>query len=181
MGLASEFRIEPIDRDKRFYETRVKITPGGTDSSLIDVGFGISQVLPVLTMLLSAPEDSIILLEQPELHLHPSAQAHLADLFLHVAETRHLQLIIESHSEHILSRLQRRIAEAQSQFVAPDNIKMYFCQPGADGSTIQPVQIDKYGQIANWPPNFFGDIAGDLDAMAHAALEHRRQELSAGG
>jgi hypothetical protein len=43
------------------------------------------------------------------------------------------------------------------------------------------VQIDKYGQIANWPPNFFGDIAGDLDAMARAALEQRRQELSAGG
>ncbi|HVU11426.1 MAG TPA: DUF3696 domain-containing protein, partial [Phototrophicaceae bacterium] len=180
LGLTSDFEIEAIDRDKRFYETRIKMYSEDVFHSLLDVGFGISQVLPVLTMLFFVPQNSIVLIEQPELHLHPSAQAKLADLFLEVAEKRHLQLIIESHSEHLLRRMQRRIAEVDHPFATPENIKAYFCEAGADGSKIQPVEVDEYGQIHNWPPNFFGDLAGDLDAMMEAAIQRRRQELSSG-
>ncbi len=171
LGLVSEFQIEAVDRNKRLYEARVRVTNEGTVSSLLDVGFGISQVLPVVVMLLSAPEGSIVLVEQPELHLHPSAQSNLADFFLEVAEKRNLQLIIESHSEHLLRRLQRRIAEAETLFASPDNIKMYFCEKGVNGSTIQAVEVDSYGQIQNWPEGFFGDITGDLEKMAMAALQ----------
>jgi len=180
MGLVSEFQIEAIDRQKRSYETKIKISAEGVYSSLADVGFGVSQVLPIVTLLLSAPKNSIVLIEQPEIHLHPNAQAHLADLFLHVAETRNLQLIVESHSEHLLRRLQRRIAEAESTFATPENIKMYFCQAGANGSIAEDVDIDAYGQIRNWPNNFFGDITGELDALTDAALARRRQELNGG-
>ncbi len=178
MRLIDSFDIVPLDPAKRFYEAKVRI--GAAESSLLDVGFGVSQVLPVITMLLTTPEGSIVLLEQPELHLHPGAQAHLADLLLQVAEERHLQLIVESHSEHLLRRIQRRIAEPEHAFANPDNIRMYFCQPGADGSQIEQVQVDKYGQIANWPDNFFGDLLADLDAMTDAALARRRQELNGG-
>jgi len=178
MGLVNTFRVQTLDSNKRFYETKVRI--GGVESSLLDVGFGVSQILPVITLLFFAPEGSIILLEQPELHLHPRAQAHLADLLLHVAETRKLQLIVESHSEHLLRRLQRRVAESEYPFAIPGNIKMYFCQSGENGSEIQPVDIDKYGQIKNWPEDFFGDILGDLDAMTDAAMEERRRELEGG-
>jgi hypothetical protein len=180
MNLVNEFQIASIGTDKRFYEAKVSVGVEGIGNSLIDVGFGVSQVLPVVTLLLSAPEGSIVLIEQPEIHLHPSAQAHLADLFLEVAEQRGLQLIIESHSEHLLARLQRRIAETEYAFANPDNIKMYFCRAEAHGSSIQPVEINEYGQIANWPENFFGDMAGDVDAMMDAAIERRRRELSLG-
>ena len=132
-------------------------------------------------MLLSAPEGSIVLLEQPELHLHPNAQAALADLLLDVAEKRDLQLIVESHSEHIVRRLQRRIAEAQPAFATPENIKMYYCQPGECGSTIEPVDLDRFGQISNWPERFFGNVSGDLHAMVKSALERRSQELESVG
>lgn len=172
MELVDNFTTKALDNEKRFYETTVKI--GDVESSILDVGFGISQVLPVITTLFFVPEGSIVLLEQPELHLHPRAQAHLADLFLHVAEKRKLQLIIESHSEHLVRRLQRRIAEGQPAFAHPVNIKMYFCQKGADGSTIQPVEVDAFGQIRNWPEHFFGDITGDLEKMTIAALERSR-------
>jgi predicted ATPase len=172
MELVDAFTTKALDPEKRFYETTVKI--GNTDSSLLDVGFGVSQVLPVITTLFFVPEGSIVLLEQPELHLHPRAQAHLADLFLHVAEHRKLQLIVESHSEHLLRRLQRRIAEVESQFASPENIRMYFCDKGENGSTIQPVEIDEYGQIRNWPDKFFGDITGDLEKMTLAALQRSR-------
>ncbi len=175
MRLVENFQINAIDDNEKWYEA--KATIGGVESSLVDVGFGVSQVLPVITMLLSAPEGSIILLEQPELHLHPNAQSALADLLLYVAEQRKLQLIVESHSEHLLRRLQRRIAEAQPDFATPANIKMYFCQAGEAGAAICEVGIDRFGQISNWPENFLGDISGDLHKMLKAALERRGQEL----
>lgn len=175
LGLVDGFSIKSTDARERFYEVTVKI--GDAESALMDVGFGVSQVLPVIAMLLSAPAGSIILLEQPELHLHPNAQSALADLMLHAAEKRGLQLIVESHSEHLLRRLQRRIAEVEQEFARPENIKMYFCAPGKTGSTICEVKLDKYGQIANWPPNFMGDISGDLHEMLKAALDQRQREL----
>ena len=144
---------------------------------MTDVGFGVSQVLPVLTMLLSAPEGSIILLEQPELHLHPNAQAALADLLLDVAEKRNLQLIVESHSEHIVRRLQRRIAESEHAYAKPEKIRMYYCEPGENGSTVNEVKLDRFGQITDWPKRFLGDISGDIHSMAKAAIQRRRQEL----
>ncbi len=175
LGLVDGFSIKSTDARERFYEVTVKI--GDAESALMDVGFGVSQVLPVIAMLLSAPAGSIILLEQPELHLHPNAQSALADLMLYAAEKRGLQLIVESHSEHLLRRLQRRIAEVEQEFARPENIKMYFCAPGKTGSTICEVKLDKYGQIANWPPNFMGDISGDLHEMLKAALDQRQREL----
>jgi predicted ATPase len=177
LGLVNTFDISSIDNAKRFYEPRVKIGAEQVNSALIDVGFGISQVLPIITLLFSALEGSIVLIEQPELHLHPSAQAGLADLFLHVAETRNLQLIIESHSEHILTRLQRRIGEAENVYATPEHIKMYFCEAGENGSVTTEVEVDRFGHIKNWPKNFFGDMSGDIEAMSRAGIERRRQEL----
>ena len=179
LDLIQDLTIRAAGSHGRFYEVFVKIDD--VESALLDVGFGVSQVLPVITMLLSAPEGSIILLEQPELHLHPNAQAALADLMLYVAETRNLQLIVESHSEHIVRRLQRRMAEANSEFAKPENFKMYFCQPGEAGSTIEEVEVDRFGQISNWPEHFLGDISGDLHTMLKAALERRSQELESVG
>ena len=175
LNVVDAFTIRTIDDNKRLYEITARID--GVDSSLSDVGFGVSQVLPVITMLLSAPEGSIVLLEQPELHLHPNAQAALADLLLDVAEKRNLQLIVESHSEHIVRRLQVRIAEAETGFANPETIKMYFCQPRKGGSEISEVELDRFGQIANWPDKFLGDISGDLHTMAKAAIRRRREEL----
>ena len=175
MELVDRFEVKPIDRNERLYEATV--TVAGVETSLSDVGFGVSQVLPVITMLMSAPKNSIILLEQPELHLHPNAQAALADLMLYAAETRSLQLIVESHSEHIVRRLQRRIAEANSTLATSESIKMYFCEPGAGGSTASAIDLDRFGQITNWPERFMGDVSGDLHSMAKAAIERRSQEL----
>ena len=175
LDLVEAFKVKPTDRKKRFYEVSVKVD--GIESALVDVGFGVSQVLPVVTLLFSVPRNSIVLLEQPELHLHPNAQSLLADLMLHVAEKRNLQLIVESHSEHIVRRLQRRIAEANPAFATPENIKMYYCQSGETGSTISEVDVDRFGQISDWPEKFMGDISGDIHSMAKAALNRRRQEL----
>ncbi len=179
MNLVEAFNVKPVDQNNRLYEATVTI--GGVESSLADVGFGVSQVLPVITMLLMAPMWSIVLLEQPELHLHPKAQSALADLLLYAAETRKLQLIVESHSEHIVRRLQRRVAEGEPNFAKPENIKMYYCESDPAGSTAAEVEIDRFGQIPIWPEKFLGDISGDIHNMARAAIQRRSQELASVG
>lgn len=175
LGLAEAFELRKLDPEGRYYEPRLIIND--QEVALADVGSGVAQVLPVITLLFTAPEGTTLLLEHPDLHLHPSAQAALADIMLQAAEMRKLQLIVESHSEHLLTRLQRRIAEGVPDFATPQNIRAYFCQPSPEGSRIQAVEVNEYGQILNYPPNFFGDLAGDLTAATRAGLHKRRQEL----
>ena len=117
MGLIDSFEVKPVAPKRREYEVLVK-TPGTRKVvNITDVGFGVSQFLPVLVQCFFAPPGSIIVIEQPEIHLHPAAQAWLADLFIEVIRSwehgsrRDVQLVVESHSEHFLRRLQRRIAE----------------------------------------------------------------------
>ncbi len=111
MEIASDFQLQPFGDDQH-YRLSIRTPMNNSEGALADVGFGVSQVLPVITLLFFAKPGSTLLLEEPELHLHPRAQSHLADLILDVAEKRNLQLIVESHSEHLLRRLQRRIAES---------------------------------------------------------------------
>jgi predicted ATPase len=132
----------------------------------IDGGwFGISQVLPVIVECFYVKPNSTVIFEQPEIHLHPSVQADLADLFIDAtriredARPRNIQFIIESHSEHFLRRLQRRIAEEE---IDHDEIAVYFCEASEDGSTIHRLEIDRLGRIANWPKHFFGDMAAQV-------------------
>jgi predicted ATPase len=179
-GLAERMGITPTDKAKRVYEVRVKTRRSAADVTVTDVGFGVSQVLPVVVQLLFVPEHSIVVLEQPEIHLHPSVQADLADLLLEVGAARKLQILVESHSEHFLRRLQRRIAEGEQPLASPDNVRLHFCSLGEAGSTAQHVQADIFGRIENWPAGFFGDIEGDLDAMTIAAMGRRRGKPTAG-
>jgi len=176
LGMAGRFSVTPIDAAKRYYEVRLSV-PGAEDieATLPDVGFGVSQLLPVIVQMLFAPHGSTLLFEQPEIHLHPRAAAELADLFLQIAEQRDLQLIIETHSEYLLSRLQRRIAEAQTPLANPDSIAIYFCELRDGASRLQPIQLNQYGQIENWPTDFFGDSIGDLRAMTEAMLRRKSQ------
>jgi len=178
LGLIESFEVNPVAPRRREYEVQVK-TPGARKLvNITDVGFGISQFLPVLVQCYYAPPDSVILIEQPEIHLHPSAQAWLADLFIDVIRSwergraKNVQLIIESHSEHFLRRLQRRIAE---QSFARDEVAAYFFKPGQNGASLEELDVDIFGNIRNWPEKFFGDTMEDAVAMTDAQMERIRQ------
>ncbi|WP_346665175.1 DUF3696 domain-containing protein [uncultured Mailhella sp.] len=179
MGLIEEFKVSPISQQRQDYEVKVR-TKGSEDwVNLPDVGFGISQVLPVLVQCFYAPAGSIILMEQPEIHLHPSAQSALADVMIDVINSRengndrNIQLVIETHSEHFLRRLQRRIAE---DAISQEDVSVYFANNSKTPATLEPLQIDIFGNIKNWPENFFGDEMGDITEQAKAALKKRIQQ-----
>lgn len=180
MGLIDEFNVNPLSQQRQEYEVKVR-TKGSSDwVDLPDVGFGISQVLPVLVQCFYAPAGSIILMEQPEIHLHPNAQAALADVMIDVinsrenSEDRNIQLIIETHSEHFLRRLQRRISE---DVIPKDNVSAYFANITKTPATLEPLKIDIFGNILNWPENFFGDEMGDITEQAKASIKKRMKKI----
>ncbi len=179
MGLIEDFRVKPISEQRQEYEVKVR-TKGSKDwVDLPDVGFGVSQVLPVLVQCFYAPPGSIILMEQPEIHLHPNAQSALADVMIDVINSkenglnRNIQLIIETHSEHFLRRLQRRIAE---DVVPKERVSAYFANITKTPATLEPLKIDIFGNILNWPENFFGDEMGDITAQTKAGMRRRMQQ-----
>lgn len=121
--------------------------------NLADVGFGASQLLPVIVEGFYAPKGAVILIEHPDIHLHPRAQATLADLFTEIAKEGKT-LIIETHSEHLISRIQRRIAEGR---LGRDEVSIYYCEPGRQGSKITEICLDSMGRFESegLPEKFF--------------------------
>jgi predicted ATPase len=182
LELIDEFQVRQISDHRKEYEVKVR-TPGSPlFVDLPDVGFGLSQVLPVVVQCFYAPAGSILFIEQPELHLHPRAQAHLADLLIDVlssredGEPRNIQLIIETHSEHFLNRLQRRIAEADPEHpISAEQVAAYFAHTTGSESNLDALQFNADGDILNWPDNFFGNSMGDLFEKSKAAARRRRQ------
>ena len=171
LGLIASFALQPIAENRKGYEVRVQRTPQSSEVFITDVGFGVSQILPVLVLCYYAPEGATIILEQPEIHLHPRVQAGLADVFIDAIKTRNIQIILESHSEHLLRRLQRRIAE---EALRTDQAALYFCAMNAQGvSQAEALQLDPFGNITNWPKDFFGDEMGDMLAMSEAAMKRQ--------
>ncbi len=173
MELIDIFKVRSISKERQEYEVKVR-TKGSRDLvDLPDVGFGVSQVLPVLVQCFYAPRNSIILMEQPEIHLHPSAQSLLADVLIDVVNSReygrdrNVQLIIETHSEHFLRRMQRRIAENR---IEQSLVSAYFANITNYPPSLTPLELDKYGNIYNWPENFFGDEITDIKEQSRAAM-----------
>ena len=175
LGLLDRFKVNQIGK-RQNYEVKVHTKGAISDVDIPDVGFGISQVLPVLVQCFYAPSNSIIIMEQPEIHLHPSAQAALADVMIDVIHSRengrdrNIQLIIETHSEHFLRRLQRRIAEGT---LHESKLSAYFADVTTVPARLRELEIDEYGSVRNWPRDFFGDEMGDITAQAEGALKKR--------
>ena len=171
LELIDSYHLHPVSKIEQDYEFLVKQYKDGPEVRLTDVGFGVSQVLPVLILCYYVPEGSILILEQPEAHLHPKVQSELADVLIDVVKNRNIQIILESHSEHLLHRLQRRIAEEE---ISADDTALYFCQINDGTSEIERLKVDEYGNIRNWPQNFFGDDMGDLVEKTKAEMQRRK-------
>jgi predicted ATPase len=168
MGLIQNFEIKEIAQGTGYYQAWVRTRKNSPPVLLTDVGFGISQVLPIIVLLYYVPENSTVIFEQPEIHLHPLAQSALADLFINVWHRRGVQIVFESHSEHLLLRMQRRIAEEE---LDDDDIIMHSAAFDSRGSKLDQLEINELGQIANWPSHFMGDAFGETLAAEKARLK----------
>lgn len=178
LGVISSFSVSPVAVGRKEYEVLVKTSASSSEVKITDVGFGVSQVLPALVEAFYCPPNSTIWMEQPEIHLHPQVQAELADVFISAiqarenGEDRNVQLIVESHSEHFLNRLQRRVAEG---LLSEDDIAIYFCKRSGDKAELEPLRLNMFGEIENWPDNFFGDEMLDISQRALAAIDKKRK------
>ena len=170
LGLIDSFQIKEIASGSNLYQVRVRRDHTGPETMLTDVGFGVSQILPVLVLLYYVPEGSIVLMEQPEIHLHPSVQSGMADVMLAVAKRRQVQIIVESHSEHLLRRFQRRVAEGS---ISSSDLKLYFVNTKCGAAELNDLKLNEWGGIENWPDKFFGDEMGEIAAISIASLKRQ--------
>ncbi|WP_323666408.1 AAA family ATPase [Pectobacterium punjabense] len=134
----------------------------------VHVGFGLTQVLPIIVASLSAKKDDLLLFENPEVHLHPSAQVLMGQFLAEVANAG-VQVIIETHSDHILNGIRRAVKNGK---IEHDNVSFNFFKPrNIDSQQIESPQIDKEGNIDFWPNGFFDQFDKDMNYFAGWELD----------
>jgi predicted ATPase len=139
---------------KRFGHTesdpfQITVTSQGPAFNLVDVGYGISQVLPVLVDSLEAPEQGTILLQQPEVHLHPRAQAELGTFLGKLVKQQRKTFVVETHSDYIIDRVRMDIRDKKT--LAPDDVSILFFEKTGGAVNIHRIDIDEIGNIKNAP------------------------------
>ena len=140
--------------------------------NLTQVGIGVSQVLPILVMGLLSKSESMLIFEQPEVHLHPKSQVLLGDFFLSMALSNR-QCIVESHSEHLVNRLRYRIASSTASNELNDLTKIFFVEKTSKGSSFREVKVNEYGAIVDWPDGFFDQSYNQAQNILLAAAAKR--------
>ena len=138
--------------------------------SLADVGFGVSQVLPVIVALLIADRGQLVYVEQPELHLHPKAQVALAKLLADAAQ-RGVRVVVETHSSLLLLGVQTLVAEGT---LPPDHVALHWFERGDDGATrVKSRELDEFGAYGDWPQDF-ADVSLGTHSQYLKAVSKRR-------
>lgn len=163
LDIGYEIKIRHLgDRSSDLFELRLVDTrrKNQVEVGLTDVGFGISQILPLVVQSLAAT-DQLISVEQPEVHIHPRLQADLGDLLIEaIKEPLRNQFIIETHSEHLALRLQRRVREGK---LLPEEISIVYVSRGPNGATVQPLRLDEDGDFMDeFPGGFFPERLREL-------------------
>lgn len=175
LGVAEELRLERQGKS-RHYE--LVVVRGGMKANIMDVGFGVSQVLPILVLAYFVPQGSVIIAEEPEIHLHPRAQVCLAEMMAEVSKSRGVQFLVETHSEHLFRRVQTLVAEERLR--EPD-CRLYFVDQDDELSgRLSRLHLDEFGRVANWPKHFFGDALGEMERQTRRMLERIAQSRGGG-
>lgn len=164
LNYAKDFDVTTIKSFIKSVQLQNSITK--IESSLIDVGFGISQVLPVIIAVFRH-KAGIHIFEQPEIHLHPRSQADIADLFIENKKSN-ISFIVETHSEHFLNRIRRRVAEGT---LKPNEVKIYYVFHDMNGYHADEVEIGENGSFVAFPENFFDEAYRESKMIVKAAID----------
>ncbi len=173
LKLADSLKVRDAAKHLNLFEVNLKLSRGRIRTNLVDVGFGISQVLPVLVQGLLMRRGGIYVVQEPEIHLHPDAQAGLADFFIYLA-CQGVTCIVETHSEYLLLRLRRRLAEGQGPLpsvlpklsgitnrLTEKDISILVSQNVGREAKITKLEIGKGFQFDNMPQGFMNQATDD--------------------
>lgn len=167
-GIASDIKIVPLS--DRYFEIHVQHPITKEYENFADVGYGNSQIIPVLVAGLNTTAGNTFIVEEPEIHLHPKAQAELGDFLLDLSR-RGVQSIVETHSEHMIVRLQRHIATGE---LDQNSIYIYYVNPTPSGKEIVRLEMDSKGSFKHdWPGGFFSERLKEARELAIARANPR--------
>ena len=156
-GVFDEIRIRPLGGDASSDPFQIQVRQNAADNNgqwrnLIDVGYGVSQILPVIFELIRPVESYMLILQQPEVHLHPSAQAGLGSMLCDVAATKR-QILVETHSDHLIDRVRMDVRDRKYGLKPKDVSILYFERSGSDVE-IHSIRINDDGNIVDQPPSY---------------------------
>lgn len=130
-----------------------------------NMGFGVSYVLPIVVAALMTPPGGLLIVENPEAHLHPAGQSAIGEFLARMAAAG-VQVIVETHSDHVVNGVCRAVAEGKAS-LSPDEVVLYFFGGGgAEGDEVTRINLSATGELSAWPPGFFDQIEKDLGAIA---------------
>ena len=173
LGVANEMSTN--DKGKMGHELKITTDIEDMEQDLTHVGVGVSQILPILVMCFLAGKGDSIILEQPELHLHPKVQTRLADFFVSI-NALDKQCILETHSEYLINRLRYLVAKTDEDKIAKDTM-IYFVEKEDGHSIYRSITINKYGVIDDWPKGFFDESEDIANMTLKAGMEKRKREM----
>ncbi len=156
-GVFDEIDIRPLGDDSSSDPFQIQVRTNTRDNeeqwrNLIDVGYGVSQILPVILELARPVESYMLILQQPEVHLHPSAQAGLGSMLCEVAATKR-QILVETHSDHLIDRVRMDVRDRVSG-LKPEDVSILYFERETDGVRIHNIRIDNDGNIVDQPPSY---------------------------
>lgn len=156
-GLFNEILIKPLGKkDSEPFQIQLRKFGGkrkGPKRNLMDMGYGVSQVLPLITELLSEDSPNVFLLQQPEVHLHPSAQAALGTLFCQIAAQKGRQLIVETHSDYLLDRVRMEVRDGTAK-LKPDDVSILYFERDDLDVKIHSIRLDEEGNVLDAPNSY---------------------------
>lgn len=148
------------------YEMAVRVKEDGVETSLTDIGFGVSQFLPIVVADLQLPNGSTLFVSQPETHLHPSVQSSFGGYLVRQVNTLDKNYIIETHSEYLLNRIRLAIVKGE---IKEEDVSVYYLEPHPDGNISHRVTFDRQGRILGAPEDFFKTYMMDVMEIAMQA------------
>jgi hypothetical protein len=170
--VAQEVRTH--DKGRLGIELELIDTQTGESRDLTNVGVGVSQLLPVIVICLLAQPGELVLLEQPELHLHPAPQQVLGDFLLAVTESGR-QVLVETHSEYLINRLRLRIAEDEYGSLS-EAVQMWYAKRRKGRTSFDALEPNRYGTFEEWPEGFFDQAPREAELILRAAARKRRTQ-----
>ena len=160
------WELEVEDKNRPFIE--INLIKNSASINIVDVGQGMNQALPLVVRSHIAKHDSLIILEQPELHLHPAAHGSIGELFARSAKKLNQSFIIETHSENIILRMRKLIVENDFYLTSDDVVIYWIDDEDPLSPSVKPILIDSDGVLSDWPTGVFNENLLEIQEIMKA-------------